>query len=109
MKPGVVEPKTVEQPEPAMEAVEAGWAAKAGAPASSRRTPPQKAAAMPGPDASPGDARAVSEPPTPGEGQSTGAPTGQSTGQPTGAPTGAPTDNEVDLDVPTFLRRGQSR
>ena len=98
VEPGVVEPGIVEEPEPAIEPVDAGVPAKAGGPveagvpASDRRTPPPKVAAKPGPDASPGDARTVNEPPTSGEGQSTGA----------------PTDNEVDLDVPTFLRQKRS-
>ena len=90
------EPGIVEELEPTMEPVEAGVPAtepvEAGVPASGRRTPPPKVATMPGPDASPPDARAVDAPPTSGEGRSARA----------------PTHTEVDLDVPTFLRRGRT-
>jgi cell division protein FtsZ len=81
--PKTVEPEIEEPTEPPMEPVEAGVPVNRG-----RKRQP-KVASRPGADAFPGKAHVVNEPPTSSEGHTSDA----------------PTDEEIDLEVPSFLRR----
>ncbi len=81
-----VQPKVDERTEPSMEPADAG------APKHGGRTRPPEVASQPPPDASPGEARAIDEPPNSSEGHSTDA----------------PTEEETNLGLPSFLRRRQS-
>jgi cell division protein FtsZ len=86
-KQKAIEPKSAEQTEPPMEPVEAVVPADGG-----RKRPP-KVVLKPPLEALPTEAPVVLEPPPSSEGRSTDA----------------PTTEEIDLEVPSFLRRKRSR